>query len=133
MKPSLVLIIFLFLQIISGSAIARDNWLENRDVCEKTKGYWRAFNNDCADICDSKFEERTCTHIAIFNCDCGSGGCWDGGKCVSNKAGKALWEEQMKVPKEKRLAELKDLADKIAANAKKLSASIQTQDTQINT
>ncbi|MFT6259134.1 MAG: hypothetical protein ACJA0S_001120 [Rickettsiales bacterium] len=112
MKRFLILtfLILGFGSILEANALNRN--IENKSLCEKTKGVWRAFNNNCADVCDSKFEYLVCTSIPIMTCDCGSGKCWDGGKCISEKLAKSIWDEKNEPLIEARKQEIKDLEER---------------------
>ena len=106
---------FIFLLLAFGSsAFARNVWVDNKMMCEKTKGNWQIFNNNCANLCDNKFDPLFCTSIAGFNCNCGNKRCWDGDKCVSDKIGKISWEEKTKDARQQREAELKEIEKKTA-------------------
>lgn len=90
-------------------ANSRETYVDNKALCERTKGNWRLFNNSCADTCESKFETTLCTYHPSFTCDCGENRCWDGGKCIAEKVIKAEFDEKAQKQKEAREEELKAL------------------------
>ena len=125
MKKLLLIAILIF---YSSASFARMAWVDNKEMCEKTRGVWRMFANDCADICDSKFDHTICTSNPAYNCECGENRCWDGNKCTSNKVAKLAWEEKTKPQREQRISELKELEIKIA----QFKANILTNNTTAN-
>ena len=98
--------------IFYSGSFARTAWVDNKMLCEKTNGNWQFFNNNCGDICDSKFDALSCTSTSMFNCNCGEKRCWDGKKCVSDKIGKLAWEEKTSIVREQRLVELKAMEER---------------------
>ncbi|MFT7088052.1 MAG: hypothetical protein ACJAZX_001507 [Rickettsiales bacterium] len=105
--------LFLSIGVFYGANIkdasARKAYVDNKEICRQDKGLWRIFNNDCADKCDNKFEYSACARTRIFACDCGVNKCWNGDKCVSEKAAQALWFKETEPLREARKAELIDL------------------------
>lgn len=118
-KLSLIALLF----ILSCSVFAADAWVDNKAVCEKTKGNWQIFNNDCADTCDNKFDISACSSILIYSCNCGSNRCWDGYKCISQKVAKLNWLDKTKDVREKRRAELEEI---------KLKTTLKSQEGKSN-
>ncbi|MCE3254930.1 MAG: hypothetical protein K0R25_424 [Rickettsiaceae bacterium] len=106
--------LFFILIFYSTNALARTAWVDNKASCEKTKGIWKLFGNSCADNCDSKFDISYCISVSTYHCECGTSKCWDGNQCISNEIAKLDWEERTKELKKKRLAELKELEEKMA-------------------
>jgi hypothetical protein len=115
MKRFLVVMFFILGLGVVLDANARDIYVDNKSLCEKTKGTWRAFNNNCADVCDNKFENLVCTAIPIMDCECGVKRCWDGGKCISEKLARSIWDEKNKLLVEDRERELKELEEERVA------------------
>jgi hypothetical protein len=105
------LFLIVLLSILSSSAFARVAWVDNKAICEKTEGNWRLFNNDCGDSCEKNFSLPVCSSAPTYNCDCGKNKCWDGDKCISNKAAKYFWDEIAQENKEDREEELEILKE----------------------
>jgi hypothetical protein len=115
------LFITTLLLILSFSASARTAWVDNKVICEKTKGNWRLFNNNCGNSCESRFSLPVCSSIPTYNCDCGKNRCWDDNKCISNTAAKYFWDEiarENKEDREEELAILKEEEDLFYNDAK---------------
>jgi hypothetical protein len=105
------ILLIILLSILSSSVLARTAWVDNKTICEKTKGTWRIFNNDCANSCESKFSLPLCSSTSIYSCDCGKNRCWDNDKCISDKVAKAYWDEIADKNAEDREEELKILKE----------------------
>jgi len=103
-------LLFLTILIISSfNASARDAWVDKKEICAKTMGNWRLFNNDCSDSCESTFSLPVCTSILLYNCDCGENRCFDGDKCIANAVAKKFWDNIADKNRAKRKKELEDL------------------------
>ena len=107
------LFISLVIICLSLDASARENYLDNKKLCEENQGNWRIFNSDCADRCMSKVDNIVCSYNPEYHCDCGEGKCWDAGKCVVTEDVKLQWQdvaekrqEDRRIEKEKFEADL---------------------------
>ncbi|MFT6332569.1 MAG: hypothetical protein ACJAW3_000911 [Lentimonas sp.] len=109
----LKLLILIFLAL-SSNVSARDTHLDNKKICEATKGNWRMFNNDCADNCQSKFDSIICTYDQAYQCDCGGNSCWNGNKCISLKIAQSQWDKIFQKQKELRKVELEEFEKELA-------------------
>lgn len=107
-QTSLVLTLIFAVVCTLKIANSREIYVDNKALCERTKGVWRLYNNSCADNCASKFGTPLCTSYPAFTCDCGEKRCWDGGKCIADKVAKIAYDEMVKIQEEKRIKELKD-------------------------
>ncbi|MES2676967.1 MAG: hypothetical protein V4612_01460 [Pseudomonadota bacterium] len=121
MKKFLPIIILLI--AFESGAFALSANIDDKAICEKTKGNWQIFNNDCANLCDNKFEFLPCTQTAIFSCNCGNNRCWDNDKCISEKVAKINWLEKTKAAREQRQAEIEEM---------KIKAALRLQQAQNN-
>lgn len=101
----LFLLITILFSIITHNSFARNAWVDNKEVCEKSRGSWRLFGNSCADNCDSQVDITVCTVNSFYSCGCGEERCWDKNRCVSLKSYKELFEESRKQMKEERKTE----------------------------
>ena len=102
---SLIFTILFFL--FGNNLFAVETNLENKPVCEASRGNWRLFTNSCADNCSSKFDIEVCTRDNFYSCDCGEKRCFDGTKCVKEKDVAQEWEEKLSKRKEKLAEEAK--------------------------
>jgi len=100
---------------IKQDILAYEVFVNNKYICEKQKGIWREFGNDCADICDRRIEVLPiCTNsVAMFSCDCGKNKCWNRNneECIFYKEYKAqikkAEEDHKKAEEEKKKLEEK--------------------------
>jgi len=56
------------------------------EMCDKTGGTWKTFEDTCADFCEVVRGEAdvNCGEALRDSCDCGSDMCWTGGNCEAN-------------------------------------------------
>ncbi len=121
------LFLITLLLIYASSSFARNAWIDNKVICEKTQGNWRLFNNNCGNSCESKFSLPVCTSILTYSCDCGKNRCWDGDKCSSDKVAKKVFDkiaEKNKAEREKELVILKEQEELFYKNNKAKNIAI---------
>ena len=114
-KISLLAILILCCHFDVSDSFAKNAWVDNKEICEKSGGNWRLFNNTCGDSCENKFALPVCTSILIYNCDCDNNSCFDGDKCISDEIAQKFWEDIEEKNKAKRKKELEDLKDNLQA------------------
>ena len=133
-QSKFILFIALILVLIKQDIFAYEVFVNNKYICEKQKGIWREFGNDCANICDRIIEVLPiCTNsVAMFSCDCGKNKCWDRNneECIPFKEYKALVEkeeeERKKIAEEKKKKEEEN--KKLAENKNIPTETISTPD-----
>ena len=109
MKKSLLFIALISCSLFCSSGLfARSVWVDNKNICEQTKGNWRLFNNDCGDGCANQFSLKICSFFSTYSCDFGENKCWDGDKCLSNKIAQKFWDKIADENKTKRDKELEE-------------------------
>jgi len=78
-----LILYLLFYSGLATSQTIRATSFDDRIICEKSKGTWRQFGNDCADKCHNKFEKYPiCVRASVFSCECSKNHCWNGEECV---------------------------------------------------
>lgn len=108
----LLLTAILLILVVSDLAWSRTYWVDNKSVCENSRGTWREYGNSCANNCQSQVQNNVCTMGLLYTCDCGANRCWDGDKCANFKLYKAAFDEE---ERERLEDEAEDRAEALAA------------------
>lgn len=113
-----LILFFLFCSGLATAQTIRSTSFDDRTICEKSKGTWRQFGNDCADKCRNKFEKYPiCVRASVFGCECSKNHCWNGEECVFIRDYKQIFDAEY--AKEQEILEAAKESRKVEALANK--------------